>query len=399
LMEMVCLMGSRMDRNGKRYLVLTEKFPPRKGGSNTTFEEVYRRIGGKDTHIVANSQPGASAFDRTSPNTVHRLDLERRPWLKPESLGIYVKLFLKALALRLEHPFDEIHCGRVLSEGFVGWLVSVLTRTPLVIYAHGEEITTWRTPVKYRFMRFTYRRADAVIANSRFTADLLAAMGVPEGKIHVILPGVDLDLFRPCEDKDLVRSSLGIAPETKLIFSVGRLTRRKGFHQVVRALPHLVGKGLQVRYVVAGIGPDREYLLDIARECGVADRVRLLGAVTDDELVRWYQAADVFAMPNYDVDNDTEGFGKVYVEASACKTPSVAGRTGGTGDAVLDGVTGLRVDGSSVSAVAEALQRLLSAPGLCSQLAEQAHRRAVTEFSWDAAAVKIAGILGGWDRR
>ncbi len=378
----------------RRYLVITEKFPPRKGGSNTTFEEVYKRIGDKRTHIVTAAQPGASDFDKNSPNTVHRLTLERVPWLRPESLPIYFRLLRKSLMLACSHSFDEVHCGRVLSEGFVGWIVSRLRRLPLLIYAHGEEITTWRTPGKYRLMRFTYRQADALLANSGFTAKLLSDMGVEKQKIHVVYPGVDLDFFRPCDDKVKARRRLGLEDGEALILSVGRLTRRKGFHQVVQALPMLLRRGVKATHVVVGIGPDETFLRETAKECGVTDRVRLLGAVPDDELLSWYQAADVFAMPNYDVENDTEGFGKVYVEAAACKTPSIAGLTGGTGDAVIHEVTGLRVDGSSVSAVAEALHRLLTDSGLRRTLAEQGYERAHREFSWNVSAQRMADLLG-----
>ncbi|SHE85509.1 phosphatidylinositol alpha-1,6-mannosyltransferase [Desulfacinum infernum DSM 9756] len=383
-----------MENKRKRYLVITEKFPPRKGGSNTTFEEVYKRIGDKGTHIVTTDQPGAADFDKKSPNTVHRLPLERVPWLRPESLLIYARLLRKSLSLAWTHIFDEVHCGRVLSEGFVGWIVSRMRRLPLLIYAHGEEITTWRTPAKYRLMRFVFRKADALLANSRFTARLLQDLGVDKHKIHVVYPGVDLDFFRPCADKAKVRQGMGIDNGQAIILSVGRLTRRKGFHQVIQALPILKDLGVNATHVVAGIGPDEAFLRETAVRCGVADRVRLLGPVPDEELLFWYQAADVFAMPNYDVGNDTEGFGKVYVEASACKTPPIAGLTGGTGDAVIHEVTGFRVDGSSVSAVAEALHRLLTDTELNRQLAEQGYERAHREFSWDVSAQRTADILG-----
>jgi len=378
----------------RRYLVITEKFPPRKGGSNTTFEEVYKRIGDKRTHIVTADQPGAAAFDQSSPNTVHRLSLNRYSWLRPESLAIYARLLVKSLALTARYPFDEIHCGRVLSEGLVGCLVGRLRGLPVLIYAHGEEITTWTTPAKFRLMRFVYRHADALLANSRFTAELVTSLGVANERVHVVFPGVDLKMFRPCEDRTALRRDMGFQDGVRLIFSVGRLTRRKGFHQVVRALPDLLEKGLNVRYVVAGIGPDEAFIRQTACSCGVEDRVRLLGAISDAELVQWYQAADVFAMPNYDVGNDTEGFGKVYVEASACGTPPIAGLTGGTGDAVIHGVTGLRVDGSSVTAVAEALHRLLTDTGLWQKLAQQGLERAHRQFSWDVSAAKTAEILG-----
>ena len=148
--------------NRKRYLVITEKFPPRKGGSNTTFDEIYRRIGDKDTHIVTCDQLGAAAFDATHPNTVHRLALDRHRWLRPESLAIYAKLVATSLVLAARYEFDEVHAGRVLSEGLVGLLVARLKGLPLVIYAHGEEISTWRQPGKFQAMVFTSLFPEAI---------------------------------------------------------------------------------------------------------------------------------------------------------------------------------------------------------------------------------------------
>ena len=193
-----------------RYLFITEKFPPRKGGSNTTFDAVYRRLGDRSTHLVANAQPGDHEFDTGHPNTVHRLNLERQRWVRPESLGIYAKLLLKSLSLTFSHRFDAVHAGRVLSEGLVGLLVARLRRLPLVIYAHGEEITSWRQPRKFRVMTYTYRHADMILANSEFTRDELLKLGVAPERVKVVYPGVEVDFFRPGLPTEDLRASLGL---------------------------------------------------------------------------------------------------------------------------------------------------------------------------------------------
>lgn len=369
-----------------RYLLITEKFPPRKGGSNIWFNEVYRRIGDKRTHIVTCDQPGAEAFDAVHPNTVHRLSLRRHWWLRPESLAIYVKLLAKSLPLAWRDRFDAIHAGRVLSEGLIGLILARLLRLPLVIYAHGEEITTWRQPLKLKAMTFTYRKADGVIANSRFTQQELLKLGVEPAKIRLIFPGVDVEAFRPGLGHADLRESIHLRPEQRLILSIGRLFRRKGFDQVVRALPHLIQRGMDVHYVIIGIGEDRDYLTRLAKELDVDDRVHLLGHVSAEDLPRWYNACDVFAMPNREVNHDTEGFGLVFLEAAASAKPALAGLAGGTGDAVLDGITGLRVDGSSLEAVTAALMKILNDPAYARRLGENGYRRVKAEFSWDAIA-------------
>jgi phosphatidylinositol alpha-1,6-mannosyltransferase len=381
-----------MSQSEESYLVITELFLPTKGGTAVWFDEVYRQLGKRHIHIVTADVPGADEHDRQHPNVVHRLKLRRYAWLRPESLAIYGKFLLTSLAAGLSHRFDAVHAGRVLPEGLVGWFVARLIGKPLVIYAHGEELTTWRQSAKMRTMAFTFRRADLVIANSEFTRGQLLRLEVRADRIAVLHPGVDVERFRPglpCAD---LRARIGMEAQQKLIVSVGRLSRRKGFDQVIRCLPELLKRGVDARHVIIGVGDDREYLATLARETGVADRVLLVGAVTTEELPRWYNAADVVAMPNRDIDGDTEGFGMVFIEAAACGKPALAGMAGGTGAAVIDGVTGLRVDGASIDAIAEALVRLLDAPDLARALGENGHRRAVADLSRQKVAERTRDL-------
>ncbi|MHB1247240.1 MAG: glycosyltransferase [Sulfuriferula sp.] len=375
-----------------RYLVLTELFLPTKGGTAVWFSEVYRRLSGKETHIVTADVPGAAEVDASHPNTVHRINMRRVAWLRPESLGMYVNLFATSLWLALTHRFDAIHAGRALPEGLTAWAVARLTFHPVVIYAHGEELTTWGSGGKYKAMRFALRHADCVIANSEFTRDELLKMDVTPARITLIYPGVDVARFRPglaCGD---LRQSVGMGAAGKLILSVGRLSRRKGFDQVIKSLPALVNAGLDVQYVLIGIGEDQDYLLDLAREHGMTGRVHLIGHVSADDLPRWYNACDVFAMPNREINGDTEGFGMVFIEAAACGKPAIAGLAGGTGAAVLDGVTGLRVDGTQVGAVENALSRLVLENDWSIDMGHQGLARVAAEFSWEVVVQKTVAI-------
>jgi len=206
-----------------RLLVITELFLPTKGGTAIWAAEVYKRLGGKEIHIVAADVPGAADVDAQHPNSIHRIDFRRVPWLRPESLAIYCRLFLKSLQLALKHRFDAIHGFRALPEGLVAWAVARLTHRPAVIYAHGEELTSWGRGRKYRAMCFALRRADRIIANSDHTFQTLLSMGVAQERIVVIHPGVDTSVFKPELDVSGLRESLGIRREEKLVFSVGRL--------------------------------------------------------------------------------------------------------------------------------------------------------------------------------
>ncbi|MDP1636706.1 MAG: glycosyltransferase family 4 protein [Candidatus Nitrotoga sp.] len=371
-----------------RYLVLTELFLPTKGGTAVWFAEVYQRLSGKETHIVTADVPDAAAVDAIHSNTIHRIRMRRVTWLRPESLGMYANLLIKSLWLALTHRFTAIHAGRALPEGITAWLVARLTLHPVVIYAHGEELTTWGHGGKYKAMRFALRHADQVIANSEFTRDTLIKMDVTPANITLIYPGVDVTRFRPGLECTDLRRLAGVTDTSKLILSVGRLSRRKGFDQVIQALPALVHAGLDIQYVLIGIGEDYDYLLNLALKHGVSERVHLLGHVSTDDLPRWYNACDVFIMPNREINGDTEGFGMVFIEAAACGKPAIAGQTGGTGAAVVDGVTGFRVDGTDAAAIATALQRILEDKQYARQIGNRALTRATSQFDWSIVAEK-----------
>jgi len=367
-------------------LVLTELFLPTKGGTAVWAAEVYKRLGGKEIHIVTADVPGAAEVDASHPNTIHRLNLKRVPWLRPESLAIYARFFFKSLALALTYRFDAIHAFRALPEGLVAWLVARLTFRPVVIYAHGEELTTWGRGGKYKAMRFALRHADKVIANSEHTRDTLLDMDVDVARITIIYPGVDVSVFKPGLNVSGLRESLDIRPDEKLVFSVGRLSRRKGFDQMIRAVAQLRTEGIPVRYVIAGIGEDADYLDGLIGEHNLHGIVHRIGAVSETDLPRWMNACDVFAMPNREIDGDNEGFGMVFVEAAACGKPSLAGEAGGTGSAVLHEQTGLRIDGVETNSVVNGLRQLLTNSDQASALGRAGLNRVQKKFAWEKVA-------------
>ena len=371
-----------------RLLVISELFLPTKGGTTVWYDAVYRRMGGKGLHIVTSDVPDAAAIDQVHPNSIHRVGLKRVWWLKPESLGMYLKMLGQSLLVAFNNKFDAVHGARALPEGLVAWIMARLLRKPLVVYCHGEELSTWGRGRKFRTMLWVYRHADANIANSEYTLEEMVKLGVRRESITLIYPGVETERFRPglpCED---LKHSIGLQTGQKLILSVGRLVRRKGFDQVIRSLPELVKQGIDVHYALIGIGEDWDYLSELAKELGVLERLHLLGHVSPEDLPRWYNACDVFVMANREINGDTEGFGMVFLEAAACSKPAIAGQAGGTEAAVVDGKTGFRVDGNRTENVADALILLLGDSDLSQKIGLAGYNRALNEFSWDQVAFK-----------
>jgi phosphatidylinositol alpha-1,6-mannosyltransferase len=143
---------------------------------------------------------------------------------------------------------------------------------------------------------------------------------------------------------------------------------------------------MRVHYVIAGVGEDAEYLDGLIRKHDLTELVRLIGPVSEADLPRWFNACDVFAMPNREINGDNEGFGMVFIEAAACGRTSIAGEAGGTGSAVLHNKTGLRVDGESTEAIVSALHAVLTDPVLRTRLAKEAYARALELFAWNQVA-------------
>jgi phosphatidylinositol alpha-1,6-mannosyltransferase len=363
-------------------LMLTELYLPTKGGTAVMFEDDCRRLGGRSIHVVTAAVPGDADFDIGHPNRIHRLKLRRYDWLRPESLAMYLRMAGRSLQLATSHRFAAVLAGRALPEGLVAWCIGRLRGSKVLIFAHGEELTGWGRGRKFQAMCFALRHADHVIANSDFTRDTLDSLiGVPPRKIVMAYPVVDAERFHPGLAHDDLRARIGLGPRHKLMLSVGRLQRRKGFDQVVRALPGLVARGIDVHHAIVGKGEDWDYLEQLAASLGVGERLHLLGHVEPDDLPRWYNACDLFAMPNRDIEGDTEGFGIVYLEANACAKPAVAGQTGGTGSAVEHGVNGLRVDGTRLESVEDGLARLLQDGALAQRLGRVGRERVIERFT------------------
>jgi len=232
------------------------------------------------------------------------------------------------------------------------------------------------------------QKASRIIAISKYTAELVKGAGVEAARIHIVPPRIDVERFRPVAIDDAFRKQvLGPARyEGKVILTVGNLVPRKGHDIVIRALPLIKSQVSGFTYLIVGDGPYREELKQLADLVGVKDCVKFAGKVPDETLSQYYALCDLFIMASRGQENqaDVEGFGLVYLEASACARPVIGGRSGGVSDAVEDGVSGLLVDPESPEDVAAAILRILGNPQLATRLGQQGFARAVNEFGWNS---------------
>lgn len=373
-----------------RVLLLTEYFAPHAGGTAVYYHAIARRLPSGAVMVATRTHPHAADFDEHLAFPVVRTPFPRIP--KVRMLVEWWAMVCVALWSVWRRGVTVLQAGQVFPLGLAAHLVHRITGAPYAVYVHGEELTA-AAGLRRRLMRFTLRHAAAVFVNSLFTARQALSFGVPRRRLHLVRPAVDARRFRP-RGTAASRARWGDA-DRRVLLTVGRLVPRKGQDTVIRLLPRLVELAPDIVYWIAGDGPpaERRRLETLAAECGVAERVRFLGAVPVRDLASLYNACDVFVMLNRTTpDGDVEGFGIVFLEAGACGKPVVGGRSGGAREAVRDGVTGFLVRDGDDEAAAEVISRLLRNEALRESVGEAGRRHAIEQCSWDRAARRVAAV-------
>ncbi|WP_164103328.1 glycosyltransferase family 4 protein [Candidatus Laterigemmans baculatus] len=385
-----------------KVLLMTEVFPPRNGGSGRWLWEIYRRLEKPEPIILAGAQARDQDFDRTHSLCVERAAMSFPSWgvVSPSGLACYRQLAQRAERLIDFHRPTQLHCGKILPEGFVAWWLKRRLGMPYLVYVHGEELNIASGSRELRWMtRRVLTSADRVIANSENTAGLLCkTWSVSENQLRILHPGVDIDRFCPAERDAAVRQRLGWG-ERPVILTVGRLQKRKGQDQLIRAMPKLIQSQPNLLYSIIGDGPERKTLGRLVADLGVADSVEFREEVTDDEMVRCYQQCDIFALPNRTVDGDFEGFGMVLLEAQACGKPVITGASGGTGEAICEDRTGRRVDCQRLERLTESLMALLADPETRASMGQRGREWTTLNFGWEALTIQAAHFICGINAR
>jgi phosphatidylinositol alpha-1,6-mannosyltransferase len=277
-------------------------------------------------------------------------------------------------------------------------LVGPSLKLPYDVVLHGAEVTVpGRLPGMKQSLAYVLRGARHIVAAGSYPAreaERAAGCRLP---ITTVPPGVDTDRFRPLTDdeRDAARLRFGLPIDAELIVSISRLVPRKGFDTAIRAAAALRSSRPDLLLAISGGGRDEQRLRRLAEQLSAP--VRFLGRVGNDDLPSLYGCADVYAMlcRNRWAGLEQEGFGIVFLEAAACEVPQVAGDSGGAGDAVVDGVTGLMIRHPDDSReVAAAFEALLDDPAMRRTMGRAGRARAVDEFSYDGLAKRLGVSLG-----
>jgi len=368
------------------YVLVTNDFPPKVGGIQSYLYELFRRLPPEELTVLTTSHRGAAAFDRRQGFRIER-------WSSPVLLPT-PRLARAVRQLAQTSSAKLVLLDPALPVGLLGRRLDV----PYGVVLHGAEVTVpARLPVSRQLLRSVLSGASLAIAAGGYPGvQATRAAGARTPPMVVVPPGVDHVRFHPIgpDERVAVRRRLGLPTEGRLVVSVSRLVPRKGMDVLIEAVGALSSDRPDLSLAIGGAGRDLRRLEMAARRCGA--RVRFLGRVSDDDLPLLNGAADVCAMCCRDrwFGLEQEGFGIVFLEAAAAGVVQLAGRSGGSDEAVVDGRTGLVVDRPrEAKAVAVALASLLDDADLRRRLGDEARRRAVAEFDYNRLARRLHEAL------
>ncbi|HEV3134636.1 MAG TPA: glycosyltransferase family 4 protein [Acidimicrobiia bacterium] len=367
-------------------LLVTNDFPPKVGGIQSYLYELWRRLPPEETHVLTTPYPGAADWDAAQPFSIERV--RQRVLLPAPGLARRVD------AIARERGADVIFLDPVLPLGMIG---RRLRAAPHVLIAHGAEVNVpGRLPGGRMLAGRVLRAASGLVAAGEYPARAAARAAGTELPTLVVPPGVDPQRFRPLngDERAAARQRFGLAADRPLVLGLSRLVPRKGFDVLIDAV---AGMDPGVQLAIGGAGRDAGRLARRAAERGITGRCAFLGRVPDADLAGVYGCADVFAMVCRERWGglEAEGYGIVFVEAAACAVPSVAGRSGGSQEAVVDGETGFVVDPYDAGGVRAALDRLLGDDALRERLGAAARRRAVEELTYDRQVGRLLPLTRG----
>lgn len=346
--------------NKPRLAILTLSFPPQTGGVQAFLYETARRWTGSHEVIIVTPVAGR----------------EDEPFRRVVIPAGTIPHFYRAL--------KQLKPGRVLvGHTHPQLLLPAWWNGHFSAIAYGNDYLAaqkqWHKPL----FNWLLKQAKPLITITHANADRIERLGLPRPEI--VYPGTDPTLFTPASQPN----------DQLILLSLSRLVPRKGIDTVLQALPSLLTHFPNLRYHIGGSGPDRPRLERLTADLNLQHAVRFLGRVPDADLPYVYRQASVFVMPvREEADGASiEGFGIVYLEASASGLPVIAGQSGGAVEAVKQEETGYLVPPNDPQALVETLMPLLSDPTLRERLGRSGRVWVEQEMNWDNTARQLLTLI------
>lgn len=368
------------------HLLLTNDYPPKIGGIQSYLWELWRRLPASEFEVFTSPHDGHDAFDNAQSYRVHRYD---RFWLPPTP-----RVQARAAAIARDMNADAVVIDPAFPLGSLGSRLGL----PYAVVLHGAEVSVpSNVPGIRRELARVIADSSLVISASRFAETEARNIVADDFPPTVwVPPGVDTRRFVPLnqEQRQAARRRFGFHPTAPLVLGLSRLVPRKGFDVLIQAAARAAVTHPGLQLVIAGTGRDEARLRRLLAQHKAP--AHLIGFVPDDDLPDLYGCADLFAMLCRDRWGglEQEGFGIVFVEAAAAGCPQIAGASGGSADAVDDGMTGMVIaDPTDVGVVTDAINSALAQPERLAQMRVHSRDHAVQNFDYDLLTARLSQAL------
>ena len=382
-----------------RALILSWEYPPLiEGGLARHVRKLAENLVAQDVdvHVLARGREESPAEEEMDGVMIHRVREPERPRELGEFVTWIERMNADMLAAGVEvgdrYNFDVVH-GHDWLVASAGDHLAKRFRAPFVVTIHATEYGRhqgWvdKHPQSYihGVERWMSNRAERVITCSAYMREHTAdVFGLDEARITVIPNGIDPSELVPVDDLDTLRARFA-KPGERLVLLVGRLVYEKGFQLALEALPGLIERLGNVRFIVAGSGTAEHELRQQARELGLDDHGTFLGWIGDDVLHSLYRIADLTVVPSI-----YEPFGLVALEAMASGCPCLVADTGGLREVVPNEDVGLRFRSRDPNSLGQMAERLLTDEELRDRLVAEASEH-VLSFDWADVARQVAVV-------
>ena len=362
-------------------LFVTNDFGPRAGGIETFIIGLIERRPVGQTIVYTSAQPNSEQYDAD--------------WLAQYG----VRVIRDRSKILLPTPRVAFHLKKIIrKEGIttaafgsaapLGLLSAGMKRAGVdrtVALTHGHEVW-WAKVFPFNLLlRRIGSTVDVLTYLGEFTRSAISKglTAKAQASMVKIAPGIDVEHFIPT-DATVLRNSLGLS-DKKVIVSVGRLVHRKGQDRLIEAMPEILKSIPQAHLLLVGEGPYREHLQTLVKKHNLEASVTFIGRIQYKDLPTYICVGDIFAMPSRSrlMGLEVEGLGIVYLEASSCGLPVLAGDSGGAPDALVQNETGLVVNGTDDQQIAKAAIKLLTNIELSKKMGLAGRQWIIDKWRWE----------------
>lgn len=366
-------------------LIITLEYPPKIGGIASYVYNFTSHLKPEETFIYAPKQLGDKEFDAHNDWKTYRF----KPYFRilwPR----WLRMFWQVRKIVKKEKIEKIYVHHALPSGYVAYLCKKFYKVPYVIFFHGTDLEVGLKK-KSRKIKMVCDRSEKIAVSGKFLKNkLINRFEDLENKIVILHPCPGDFFLKPIKEEELeiLRSKLALNGK-KVLISVGRMADGKGFPHMVRLLPKILEKVPNLVWLVIGDGPKKEDLIKNIQKNYLQNVARIMGFVPLNELPKYYQLADAFALLTHKDEGSEEGWGTAFLEASASGLPVIAGRVGGVEEVVENLVTGVLIDIYQDQGVISAITEILRNSDYAKQMGEAGRQRVIQDFNWERQISKL----------